>query len=92
MRLESVCFVVAAMICGLTAVPAQETMSKQQSLSTEVRKYVLKSPIRLIHVCVIDDTGAASRTEQTVEITAGKIAYSARPPQAMFPMERPLWT
>ena len=69
---------VVALIASVVSSPVSaQNSSAQLTLSPAVSRYVAidgsKSLVRLIHVLVIDGTGAAPRPEQTIEITNGKI-------------------
>ena len=52
------------------------SLASAQKLSPEVREFVrVDAPVvALTHVRVIDGTGAAAREDQTVILTAGRIA------------------
>ncbi len=69
--------VIAAAICFLVSA----ALASGQKLSPEVRPFVkVDAPVvALTHVRVIDGTGAASRENQTIVLSNGKIAsVSAR--------------
>ncbi len=71
------CVVRTARAAGVNAAASQNRTSPSAAISPEVSKYVdidaHNGSVCLIHVRVIDGTGAAPRENQTVEITAGKI-------------------
>lgn len=80
MSLKSKRLRLAALIIGVSTFPGlpQQTSTDSSRISPAVTKYVTlngsQGTVRLIHVRLIDGTGAAPRTDQTIEITGGKIA------------------
>jgi imidazolonepropionase-like amidohydrolase len=69
-------YVLSSVICSLNG-QVQSTTSDSKGVSATVQKYVAlnasNSTLRLIHVRVIDGTGAPPSDDQMVEISNGKI-------------------
>jgi imidazolonepropionase-like amidohydrolase len=76
---------VAAAICFLASV----ALASAQKLSPEVRPFVkVDAPlVALTHVRVIDGTGAASRDNQTIVLSNGKIASVSAAAEASVPKD-----
>ena len=75
----------AAAICLLACV----ALASGQKLSPEVRSFVkVEAPlVALTHVRVIDGTGAASRDDQTIVLSNGKIASVGAAAEASVPKD-----